>query len=229
MKKIVFILTLIVCFSCKNEKQNIDIFSTNSKVKVIEDSTNISSANEIKNLTSKRNTSYKPKAESRYSIKKYNLDEVKDTLVNFEYLKFEIDYSFNYDEYEKNIIEDQAIFTLNNDSLVIVKHKFNKADNNISYDNSGYVFKINDKDAYGIDGNLPNEAIESISFSSKKVESIDKDYFIDLFEPNFYATSVFRNNNEIIIQKSNSDGAGGYLVTLFIDNLNNVRRIIAVP
>jgi hypothetical protein len=144
------------------------------------------------------------------------------------------------DEFEKisyDKLTDSTI-TFKKDSiiLIITKTKFNPKNNELQYNKGdasknemSWLEKINGKEIWGTDGNVPKNQYGQITLTLGK----NKIYLpIDnLFEPNLEYTTVNidEKNNTIYISAMNSDGAGGYSVLWIIDNGKFKQRITTIP
>jgi hypothetical protein len=99
-------------------------------------------------------------------------------------------------------------------------HKENSASNEMRY-----LEKINGKEIWGTDGNVPKKQYGQFTLILGK----DKIHLpIDnLFEPNLDSTklNIDKNSRTIYISASNSDGAGGYEVLWIIENGTFKQRI----
>jgi hypothetical protein len=119
-----------------------------------------------------------------------------------------------------------SIYEKDSISMTICKQAFIKSKHNIQY-NEKAVVKIDHKQPYGIDGELPKTEIKSISLKigAAKV-AIPKSAYFDLFEPSLNPReqvglgdlSVYcsKDGNRLYIMMQNSDGAGFYIATLII-------------
>lgn len=120
--------------------------------------------------------------------------------------------------------KDQIAFR--KDSLVITlsKKSFIVAENKLQYaTNSGtkYLAKVNGKQIWGTDGNVPRAQYKSIEIAwGQRMINIPSSEIADLYEPNLYHTKIFydRVNDIIYISVLNGDGAGGYVGLFIIKN-----------
>lgn len=130
--------------------------------------------------------------------------------------------------------KDQIVFR--KDSLVITlsKKSFIVAENKLQYaTNSGtkYLAKVNGKQIWGTDGNVPRAQYKSIEIAwGQQMINIPFSEIADLYEPNLYHTKVFydRVNNTICIHVLNGDGAGGYVGLFILKNGSYHSRMITI-
>jgi hypothetical protein len=120
--------------------------------------------------------------------------------------------------------------------LIVTKTKFNPKNNKLQYHKGdvskneiSWLEKINGKEIWGTDGNVPKNQYGQITLTLGKAEihlPID-----NLFEPNLDYTTVNidEKNKTIYISAMNSDGAGGYAVLWIIGNGAFKQRIITIP
>lgn len=121
-------------------------------------------------------------------------------------------------------------------SLLVTKTKFNPKNNNLQYhkgdaskNERNWLEKINGKEIWGTDGNIPKKQYGQIILTlgeNKIYLPID-----NLFEPNLDYTAVNfdEENRAIYISAMNSDGAGGYVVLWIVENGTFKQRIITIP
>lgn len=144
------------------------------------------------------------------------------------------------DDFEKipyNKLTDSVVaFKKDTIELIVTKTKFNPKNNKLQYHNGdasknerSWLEKINGKEIWGTDGNVPKNQYGQITLIIGK----DKIYLpIDnLFEPNLDYTSINfdEKNNTIYISAINSDGAGGYAVLWEIENGIFKQLITTIP
>jgi hypothetical protein len=103
-----------------------------------------------------------------------------------------------------------------------------------------YVIRIDNKPFYGVDGQMPQKAIASISvLAGGDSVKIPVTAFSDLYEPRFCGndissgkiscnTRVYLSNDKrkIYIYMLNSSGRGGYEVTWVIEDKRYLKRVI---
>lgn len=120
--------------------------------------------------------------------------------------------------------------------LIVTKTKFNPKNNKLQYHKGdaskneiSWLEKINGKEIWGTDGNVPKNQYGQITLTLGK----DKIHLpIDnLFEPNLDYTTVNidEKNKTIYISAMNSDGAGGYAVLWIIENGTFKQQITTIP
>ena len=108
------------------------------------------------------------------------------------------------------------------------------AENKLQYAiNSGikYLAKINGKQFWGTDGNVPRTQYKSIEIvSGQRMITIPSAETADLYEPSLYNTKVFydRANDIIYISVLNGDGAGGYVGLFVVKNGSYHSRMITI-
>lgn len=175
------------------------------------------------------------KEENLYKIRYFNSDtEIKkDTIVSLNFLDDNLYLydRFLYPKLENRIVND-SVLILKNDSisLVIKTNEFNMSEYEVDYQgNTRFVEKLNQKQIWGVDGDLPNKTISKIQITFKeRVIKLNESLYDDLFEPNFgcfneyqCAINCYIKNDEIILSMLNSDGAGGY-TAIFIIGLDGI-------
>ena len=110
---------------------------------------------------------------------------------------------------------------IENDSIVvsIKTKKFSETEHTIDRNvEEGWVETIDKKQAWGIDGWVPQVEIASISIKNnhtQEVYHLPKSAIKNLYEPTIakgYTGVFIGRNNELYIVMNNSDGAGSYLV-----------------
>lgn len=223
MKTQITILVLILCFSCKNEIQNASI-PDDDRIQVSSDS--VDEQDEIELLKLKKQD------QRFYHITLDKLEEEKDTIVNFDFFESDeaLSYTFNYKPFENNITNDTLSMFTTNMEVVIEKANFNASKATVTYNKDSLnVVAVNGKKPFGADA-IPKTYISNMYLiMSGNTTLIDKKYYDDLYEPDFYRANAYYYDNEIIITMHNSDGYLGYSVSLFIDRFNNVKRIVHLP
>jgi hypothetical protein len=120
--------------------------------------------------------------------------------------------------------------------LEITKTKFIPKNNNLQYhkgnaskNEMNWLEKINGKDIWGTDGNIPKNQYGKFELTlGKNVFHLPIE---NLYEPNLDYTSVniVRTNRTIYISALNSDGAGAYEVLWVIENGKIKERITTIP
>lgn len=130
--------------------------------------------------------------------------------------------------------ENVIVFQSDKVYIKIVKKKFEYQKHSITYfkEYPTFIEKIDDKEIFGTDGNMPVEEYESIEviFDSKKIE-FPKTEFKNLFEPNLTATIVNYDstNKRLFVQAMNSDAAGAYSVIWMFENGVYKSSLTAIP
>lgn len=159
-----------------------------------------------------------------------SLDKEKDTIVNIDFFD---GYIFHSDLLHPKLDKEIAGNTINfkNDSatLFLSKEKFKKEKFKIG--SNEYGATLNDNTLWGVDGGEPREVINKIkvSFGSNKFNLKEND-FNYLSEPNFDSMQVYQIDEEnIVLEMNNSDGAGGYRSFTFINKNGKVKTIVEAP
>jgi len=133
------------------------------------------------------------------------------------------------DEFDKvpydKLTDSTVTFKMDSIRLIITKTKFNPKNNKLQYHNGdvsknemSFLEKINGKEIWGTDGNIPRNQYEQFTLTlGKDTIHLPID---NLFEPNLDYTTVNidTKNKTIYISALNSDGAGGYAVLWLIEN-----------
>ncbi len=132
---------------------------------------------------------------------------------------------------------DKRQVVLKRDSLVVIirEEDFIEKNSLLQYDTSNeekYVSKINGKQPWGTDGNIPKRKYKSITVQiGKKPVAIPKKELENLFEPNLnYSECYYDGQNEVLyLSALNSDGAGGYAVLWIIEKGKYKNKIVTTP
>ena len=128
--------------------------------------------------------------------------------------------------------DKEIIFSNKAIEVKIVENKFDKNKHSLNYVKNypNQISKIDGKDYWGTDGEIPKTEYKSITikFNNSTLE-LPKDALENLYEPNLSSTKVNfdKVNNTIYISAMNSDGAGGYLVIWKIENGKYKKRFVA--
>jgi len=143
----------------------------------------------------------------------------------------------NFDKIAYNNLTDSTIeFKMDAIKLIVTKTKFIPKNNKLQYhkgdaskNERSWLEKINGKEIWGADGDVPKNQYGQITLTIRKNKihlPID-----NLFEPNLdYTTfNIDEKNNTIYISAMNSDGAGGYAVLWIIENGTFKQRITTIP
>jgi hypothetical protein len=126
---------------------------------------------------------------------------------------------------------DSISVELRSSRFAVKQHRltYNKPDKSNTY---RFIEKVDGRDFWGTDGEMPTQAISQLHISYKGKEvSIPVSAYNDLYEPRFSTLKVFiAPNKTIYIELDNSDGAGAYTViwvikdgtyqSRYIDNSN---------
>ncbi len=175
----------------------------------------------------------------KFSFTDYNskTEYRKDTIIEFEYLEKVFEKYWEGELIYQSIpllkkTNNTISFQGNNIQVKFIKEKFNSEINKISRKEK-YINKINNKEFWGTDGNIPRFQLSSIRIIENGINYlIPNSQINDLFEPTLDKDyiRIFENiNNGIVIEMSNSDGAGAYVVLFFLENMKVKKRIIYRP
>ena len=131
-----------------------------------------------------------------------------------------------------------SIVTFKKDTieLIVTKTTFNPKNNKLQYhkgdaskNEASWLGKINGKEIWGADGNVPKHQYKqfTLTLGKHKIELP----ITNLYEPNLdYTTlNIDENNRTIYISAMNSDGAGSYAVLWIIENGKFKQRITTIP
>lgn len=134
-----------------------------------------------------------------------------------------------------NLTDSSISFKQDSIKLIVTKTKFNPKKNKLQYnkrDNSknemSYLEKINGKEIWGTDGNIPESQYNQFTLTlGKEKINLPVD---NLYQPTINSTTVNidKKNKIIYISASNSDGAGGYEVLWIIEKNRFKKRILTV-
>ena len=105
--------------------------------------------------------------------------------------------------------------------------KYHKGDD--SKNELNWLEKINGKEIWGTDGNIPKNQYGQITLTfGKEIIHLPID---NLFEPNLdnIKVNIDSKNKTIYISTMNSDGAGGYVVLWIIENGIFKQQITTIP
>ena len=162
-----------------------------------------------------------------------------------------IDYSKNNKDLSGYLYKDRVTYLSEFEKIPLIKETktkvvFQKADITISIesknfqsntaklsyfkDNKSIVEKINGKQFWGTDGEIPKTAFKSITITigSQTIE-LPKNAFEDLYEPSLFntKTNYDKNSSILYISSSNSDGAGSYELVWVIEKGQYKERKVA--
>jgi hypothetical protein len=138
-----------------------------------------------------------------------------------------------------NHSENYIEFGQDNIQVKITAARFDQSKHKLQYYDK-YVVRIDKKPFYGINGQMPKKAIESIYVTmGTDTVQIPAAAYDDLYEPQFCGpdvktgkitcnTRVYLSNDKhkIYIYMLNSNGKGGYEVTWVIEDKKYFRRVI---
>ena len=216
-------LVLIICFSCIEEAKEAIIANDLIQIDTI---SAINKEDKLEKLKLKK------LGERYYHITIHDFEENIDTIVDLDFLESDttLAFKFDYEPFEKRIYSDSISLLIKNIEVIIVKSKFDETKSTIKYDNDG--LNVVTIDGHGVVGaeDIPRTYISKMYLNlSGNYFEIKKEYYEDLYEPDFNRTKVYYYDKEIIIDMNNSDGYLGYRVVFFIDNQMNMKRIVYVP
>lgn len=135
----------------------------------------------------------------------------------------------------KKVNGDKARAANDSVQVIITQSAFIPAKHPLTYQtNSGnfpskQLIKIDSKQFWGTDGQIPKKAISAVIILKKGQRIVLlKEAFIDLYEPQLQSLNVyFGRNNTMYIEMENSDGAGAYVVIWTIINDVYTRRYVS--
>ncbi|ULC58306.1 hypothetical protein MBM09_10275 [Flaviramulus sp. BrNp1-15] len=165
-----------------------------------------------------------------------------DSIVSKEFLKDDLFtlLEFNYPKFKSKLIDENSVELLKGNTKIVIKtSEFKKDNRELSFDSSEtFLEKIDGKDIYGTDGNIPRKEISSfyLIVNDEKIE-IPQEQYNDLFEPTIeclndnddlycYTVGYLNEKGEIILTMQNSDGAGSYMVIFLFDKKNKIKERI---
>ncbi len=132
----------------------------------------------------------------------------------------------------QKITDSKVIFVKDSIKLILTKEKFNPINKKLKFrnvDSYKILEKVNNKDFFGTDGNVPQYEYGKITLlvKGKKIKLPCE----NLFEPNLYYTEVNINSKTktIYIYAINSDGAGSYVVLWIVKDGIFKRKIVLIP
>ncbi|MBS7255596.1 SH3 domain-containing protein [Flavobacterium branchiicola] len=125
----------------------------------------------------------------------------------------------------------KVIFQKDSLNIVIESKKFDSKTAKLTYSkDKSFLTKINGKEIWGTDGNIPRTSYKLITIiiGGKTIE-LPANAYADLFEPALSYTEINYNKKDDIlyISSSNGDGAGGYELVWVIEKRKYKERKIA--
>ncbi|NDV95689.1 hypothetical protein D0T84_12300 [Dysgonomonas sp. 521] len=117
------------------------------------------------------------------------------------------------------IQEQKAVLEIDSIVITLTQTDFDPMQNKISR-KDGFVYKINGKEIWGTDGEIPKREYKSISIRlGKKNIDFPQSALENLYNPNLENTEANhdKDNDILYLQSTNSDGAGGYIVVWVIE------------
>lgn len=143
----------------------------------------------------------------------------------------------NYEKIVCNKLSDSIIeFKRDTIKLIITKTKFIAQKNKLEYHKvnglkgkEALLVKINGKEIWGTDGNVPK--IQYKQFILTLAKDTIQLPMENLFEPNFnfMKVNIDGRSKTIYISTLNGDGAGGYAALWIIENGKFKQRIVTIP
>ncbi|MVO08234.1 hypothetical protein GOQ30_03525 [Flavobacterium sp. TP390] len=135
---------------------------------------------------------------------------------------------------QRIIDNDRIILSKGTLSIELTTSPFVKSNHSYTYykDNPSQIEKIDGKESFGTDGNLPKLAYKSISITIDGVTTkVPYNGISNLYEPNLTTTRVYHDetNQSLYIETMNSDGAGSYALVWVIEKGIYKDRFIAIP
>ena len=141
-------------------------------------------------------------------------------------------------EYTKipNIKTYKSYITISNEKIKIniFEKSFDKTSHILKYykENPKQLYKIDGKEFFGTDGNIPKKEYDfiEVEIDSKKI-ILPKQAIENLYEPNLeYTTANYNEETKTLyIYALNGDGAGGYAILWIIENGKYKMRIETNP
>ncbi len=163
--------------------------------------------------------------------------------IDYSTKQSEIKYGYIYKDKFKFIAEYEEVPVIKNTEseinfsntklkVKIIEKKFEKNKHKLQFVKNypNQILKIDEKEYWGTDGNVPKTEYKSISIKFNKSSfELPRVALQNLYEPNLYSTKVNYDSKKDIIYVSamNSDGAGGYLVVWKIEKGKYKERFIA--
>ena len=233
MKLITYIIIFISFISCSEKKGNKESVP-DRKTYETEQKSEINKNDEISIEQTKSNNTTK-----LFSVR--ILKTKKDTLVDYNFLSQDFVIStmieFNYPKLENKIFSDNYLVLSNDTIEVKIKEiKFDPSKHKLTYQDTLKVpkkyglIKIDGKEYYGSDGEMPKTEIENIKIKYRNTQTeLNSEYFKNLCNVGFNPemTDVYiANNGQLILTFWASDGAGGYFATLIIKDGKLENKII---
>ena len=226
------LLTLLTCIFFQTTFGQFGIIADEDGFVNVRNSPNIS--NNIIDILTNGQIVFCMEAEGEWRPTDYNLSrQNKSGYIYNSKVKF-------IDDFEKipyfKLTDSTISFKKDTLSIIITKTVFNPKNNKLQYHKAdasknvmSYLEKINGKEIWGTDGNIPRNQYAQITLTLGNDEillPID-----NLFEPNleFTKVNIDTKNRAIYISALNSDGAGGYAVLWIIENWKFKQRITTIP
>ncbi|SFJ68329.1 hypothetical protein [Olleya namhaensis] len=227
--KIKILLITLILISCqtKGKKEQIEIKQSEKKVEQ-----KVKQASELIN-----NGEY-------FKVRLFHPEtEIEfDSIVSKEFIKDDLFtlLEFNYPRFKSKLIDKNSIELIKGNIKIVIKTtEFQKGKRELKFDsNEKFLEKIDGKDIYGTDGNIPKKEISDLYLivDNLKIE-IPKKQYNDLFEPTIeclndnddlycYTVAYLNEKGEIILTMQNSDGAGSYMVIFLFDKKYNLKERI---
>ena len=125
--------------------------------------------------------------------------------------------------------KDTLNFSIKTKPFSAKSHKIAKSDDGCKNCSKNFVDKIDGKQPWGIDGNLPTREIYKIVLLINKVQvEIPFESYNDLYQPNVENLQIHYDKKGIIYlyMPNNSDGAGGYDIVWVVSNGKLIKRYI---
>ncbi|PQJ78781.1 hypothetical protein [Polaribacter porphyrae] len=157
-----------------------------------------------------------------------NNDLKTDTIIEINAFDYLLDFKLNYTELNREIKNRKIEFDNNNFKLIIESRNFDKSKYILSSQRE-LGLTINGQKFEGADDDLlPKEIISNIFFKYNNEEKkIDKSIFENLGAPNFNLTSSYQLNQDfIVLEMHNGDGAYAYAVYIFIHKTGKTKKLI---
>lgn len=170
----------------------------------------------------------------KYPITWFNegLGTVVDTVVDLVFVEENIGYfNFRYPPLKAMVpVENTLKLYSDSVSITIRTILFNKEKHRLEYDRKT-IKRIDGRSPWGTDGSMPHTEIASIDIGIGEREiSVPSEQFADLFEARIHPSNLnthkgyVAQNQEIILNMMNGDGAGYYHVLFIFDLEGNVKQ-----
>jgi hypothetical protein len=124
---------------------------------------------------------------------------------------------------------DTINFSIKTKPFSARSHKIVKSKGGCNNCAKNFIDKIDGKQPWGIDGNLPTREIYKIVLSINKMQvEIPFESYNDLYQPNLENLQIHydKKGNVYLYMPNNSDGAGGYDIVWVVNNNKLIKRYV---